>query len=174
MTRLGPPDMSKISLRRLLTKLTVLALSTTAATVAEARPERCSECEDDAELDPALAIDHSCMDTHDAALTLGRGLAQALGEMPPLDATHLAASWALSDDPIRRHAVASSLEWQFRLVGDDLVIDHLSRDDDPAIRAAAARAAWSRRTVGGDPGVLARLVDDPDPDVRAIAKSARV
>lgn len=167
--------MSKISLRRLLTKLAVIALSTTAATAAEARPERCSECDAEAdELDPALAIDHSCMDTRDAALTLGRGLARALGEMPPLDATHLASSWALSDDPIRRHAVASSLEWQFKLVGDDLVIDHLSRDDDPQVRAAAARAAWSRRTVGGDPGVLARLVEDPDPDVRAIAKSARV
>lgn len=173
MTRLGHPVMSKISLRRLLSKLTVLALSTTAATVVEARPEPCADCGDD-DLDPALAIDHTCMDQRDAALTLGRGLAQALGEMPPLDATHLAASWALSDDPIRRHAVASSLEWQFKLVGDDLVIDHLSRDDNPQIRAAAARAAWSRRTVGGDPGVLARLVEDPDPDVRAIAKSARV
>jgi len=166
--------MPKISLRRLLTKLTVLALSTTAATVAEARTaerEECAECDDD--LDPALTIDREHLDAGDAALTLGRGLAQALGELRPIVATHLASSWALSTDPVRRLAVANAMEWQFPLVGDDVVIDHLSRDDDPQIRAAAARAAWSRRTAGGDPGVLARLLEDPDPDVRAIAKSAR-
>lgn len=166
--------MSKISLRRLLTKLTVLALSTTAATAAEARAaesEGCAECDDD--LDPTLAIDREHLDANDAALTLGRGLAQALGELRPIVATHLASSWALSSDPVRRLAVANAMEWQFALVGDDIVIDHLARDDDPQIRAAAARAAWARRTAGGDPGVLARLVEDPDPEVRAIAKSAR-
>jgi hypothetical protein len=169
--------MSKISLRRLLTKLTVLALSTTAATAAEARTaerEGCAECgDDDNDLDPTLTIDREHLDAGDAALTLGRGLAQALGELRPIVATHLAASWALSADPVRRLAVANAMEWQFPLVGDDIVIDHLSRDADPQIRAAAARAAWSRRAAGGDANVLARLVEDPDPEVRAVAKSAR-
>ena len=168
--------MPKISLRRLLTKLTVLALSTTAATAAEARTaerEGCAECDGDDDLDPTLTIDREHLDAGDAALTLGRGLAQALGELRPIVATHLASSWALSTDPVRRLAVANAMEWQFPLVGDDLVIDHLSRDADPQVRLAAARAAWSRRTAGGDPGVLARLLEDPDPDVRAIAKSAR-
>ena len=168
--------MSKISLRRLLTKLTVLALSTTAATVAEARPAEkdCAECDDDSDLlDPTLAIDREHLDQRDAGISLGRGLALALGELRPLVATNLASSWALSDDPVRRLAVANAMEWQFNLVGDDIVIDHLSRDADPEIRMAAGRAAWARRLVGGDPGVLARLAVDPDPEVRAVAKSAR-
>ena len=169
--------MSKISLRRLLTKLTVLALSTTAATVADARPlekDACADCDDDADLlDPTLAIDRGHVDGRDAALTLGRGLALAFGEVRPLVATNLASTWALSDDPVRRLAVANAMEWQFPLVGDDIVIDHLSRDPDPEIRMAAARAAWSRRASGGDPGVLERLALDPDPEVRAVAKSAR-
>lgn len=168
--------MSKISLRRVLTRLTVLALSTTAtaATAADIRTERdenCSDCEDD--LDPTLAIDHEHLDARDAGMTLGRGLAQALGELRPILATQLASTWALSDDPVRRLAVANAMEWQFKLVGDDMVIDHLSHDEDPQIRIAAARAAWARRTTGGDPGVLTRLAIDPDPDVRAVAKSAR-
>ena len=87
-------------------------------------------------------------------------------------ATHLAATWSLSDDPLRRLAVAHALEWTFPLVGDALVIDHLSRDADPQVRAASARAAWARRP-GGDPGVLARLSLDPDPAVREVATSGR-
>jgi hypothetical protein len=97
----------------------------------------------------------------------------ALGQLRPLSATHLAATWSLSEDPLRRLAVGHALEWPFALVGDALVIDHLSRDEDPAIRAASARAAWSRRLTGGDAGVLERLSRDPDPEVRAIAASAR-
>jgi hypothetical protein len=165
--------MSKISLRRLLARLTVLALSTTAtaATAAESRNEGPAECDED--LDPGLVIDRGHLDQADAGITLGRGLALALGELRPIAATQLASTWALSDDPVRRLAVANAMEWQFRLVGDDIVIDHLSRDTDPQIRMAAARAAWSRRAAGGDPGVLERLVNDPDPEVRAVAKSAR-
>ena len=100
-------------------------------------------------------------------------LALALGRLRPLEATHLASSWALADDPVRRSAVANALEWMFPLVGDDLVLDHLSRDRDPKIRFACARAAWVRRSTGGDHGVLDRLADDPDPEVRAIAIKAR-
>jgi hypothetical protein len=175
--------MSKVSLRRLLSKLTAIALSTTAVGSAAAdavidatdalltptAPDAGDAIDSDADLDPSLTIDREHLDPCDAAFTLGRSLALALGELRPLSATHLAASWALSSDSLRRLAVGHALEWRFALVGDALVIDHLSRDDDPAIRAASARAAWARRAVGGDPGVLARLSDDPDPVVRAIA-----
>jgi hypothetical protein len=61
----------------------------------------------------------------------------------------------------------------FPLVGDSIIIDHLSRDADPEIRAATARAAWIRRSTGGDPGVLERLTHDSDPEVRSIALHAR-
>ena len=167
--------MSKVSLRRLLSKLTALALTTSAvgATGAAGSSEPAEAFDvidtDDVDLDASLAIDREHLDEHDAAAALGRHLAMALGELRPLSATHLAASWALSADPVRRLAVGHALEWRFALVGDGLVIDHLSRDADPAIRAASARAAWARRTVGGDLGVLDRLRSDPDPAVRAVA-----
>jgi hypothetical protein len=184
--------MSKASLRRLLSKLTALALSTSAVGPAAAEVVRdpagldapCSRdaedgadtCDADVDFDASVPIDREHLDAHDAAAALGRSLAMALdpiGGMRRLSATHLAATWSLSDDPLRRLAIAHALEWSFPLVGDALVIDHLSRDRDPAIRAAAARAAWVRRHTGGDPGVLARLSHDPDPVVRAVAGSAR-
>jgi hypothetical protein len=167
--------MSKVTLRRLLTRLTALALSTFAVGAATAAPPRDDarlDVEDNV-LDASVLIDRGNLDVRQAGATLGRRLAMALGRLPPLSATHLAATWSLSEEPVRRLAVAHALEWTFSLVGDALVIDHLSRDDDPVIRAASARAAWARRLSGGDPGVLARLSQDPDPEVRAVAASAR-
>ncbi len=161
-------DMPKVSLRRLLSQLAAIALTVTpvAASARRADPDL-QDLEDDRE------IDREHVEDQDAAAALGRGLAIALGELRPLSATQLAATWSLSRDPVRRLAVGIALEWTFPLVGDALVIDHLSRDPDPAVRAAAARAAWTRRPSGGDPGVLARLIEDPDPEVRAVAAAAR-
>ena len=158
--------MSHLPLRRLLSKLAALALTTSQVGPAMAA--------DEAELyDTDTPIDREQIGTRDAALALGRGLALALAELRPLTATQLVATWALSPDPVRRLAVAHAIEWTFPLVGDALAIDHLSRDRDATVRAAAARAAWVRRATGGDPGVLDRLADDPEPAVRAIASAAR-
>jgi len=156
--------MRKVSLKRLLTKLTVLALAATPATTPIAYADEVT--------DVKLAVDREHLNDTDAAIVLGRGLALALDRLRPLEATHLASSWALAADPVRRGAVANALEWMFPLVGDALVLDHLSRDPDPKIRAACARAAWVRRSTGGDLGVLDRLASDPDPAVRAIAEQA--
>jgi hypothetical protein len=160
--------MPKISLRRLLSKLTVLALASSpaASTADPMRGE--AECE----LDSDTPIDREQVDPRDAAMMIGRRLAQALVEMRPLSATHLATAWALSVDPLRRASIAASLEWAFPLFGDAVIIEHLASDPDPSIRAAVARAAWVRRRTGGDLGVLARLSHDPDPDVRSIATRA--
>ena len=171
----------KVPLRTLLSRLTVIALTATTIgpTAVEATPagrrteqfttrdRELDDLENESEIDPGP------IDPDDAALALGRGLALALGEMRPLAATELAATWSLSADPLRRRALGVALEWMFPLVGDALVIEHLARDRDPTIRLAAARAAWIRRPVGGDPGVLDRLADDPDPTVRAVAQAAR-
>ena len=152
--------MSKVSLKSLLTKLTVIALVTAPAT-------QLAYADDIS--DAQLAVDREQLAEADAAVVLGRSLALAIDRLRPLEATHLASSWALAADPVRRGAIANALEWMFPLVGDDIVLEHLSRDADPKIRAACARAAWVRRSTGGDRGVLARLAEDPDPDVRAIA-----
>jgi hypothetical protein len=181
MHTLSRATMSKVSLRRLLSRLAALALSTSSVGPAAAAPPEAGDAagvgidvdDDDGELDASLLIDPGQLEARDAAAALGRSLALALGELRPLTATHLAATWSLSDDPLRRLAVAHALEWTFPLVGDALVIDHLSRDPDPEIRAACAYAAWIRRATGGDLGVLARLADDPDPEVRKIVERAR-
>jgi hypothetical protein len=158
-----PQPMHRISLRRLLA---VLALSgSPGAASARAAPT--------AELDADIPIDREHLDKSDAAVMLGRELARTLENQSPIAATHLASTWALSEDPLRRLAIANALEWDFRLVGDDIVLDHLSRDADPAVRGAVARAAWMRRARGADVGILARLAADDDPDVRAIATRAR-
>jgi hypothetical protein len=158
-----PQPMHRISLRRLLAVLALSGSPTAAA--AQAAPT--------AELDADIPIDREHVDTCDAAAMLGRQLAHTLETQAALEATHLASTWALSEDPLRRLAIAHALEWDFRLVGDDIVLDHLSRDRDPEIRRAVARAAWMRRARGADVGILERLARDPDPEVRAIAGPAR-
>jgi len=161
--------MLKISLQRLLSKLAIIA--------ATASPALAANPPDLSGPDPQLicdgTIDADNVDRRDAAALLGRNLAIALERMRPIEATYVATSWAISTDPLRKLGVARALEWAFPLVGDAVVIDHLSKDADPSIRSACARAAWIRRATGGDPGVLDRLADDFDEDVRAIARWPR-
>jgi hypothetical protein len=157
--------MLKISLQRLLSKLAIIA--------ATASPALAASPAEQAGPDPQLicdgTIDAEHVDRRDAAALLGRNLAIALERMRPIEATYVATSWAISPDPLRKLGIARALEWAFPLVGDAVVIEHLSRDADSSIRAACARAAWIRRATGGDLGVLDRLAGDPDEDVRAIA-----
>ena len=142
--------MHRVSLRRLLSKLTVLALSTSAMAVASPSRRTPKSCVDkafeddleddreddlDADLDADAPIDREHVASHDAAAMLGRSLANALAEVKPLAAIHLATTWALSEDPLRRAAVVRSLEWTFPLLGDAAIIEHLSYDPDPSIRA---------------------------------------
>lgn len=169
------PPMLKVSLRRLLARLAAIALSTTAVTAASADdglPVTGLAPDADVELTADVPIDPDHIDRPDAAAALGRSLALAVERMRPIEATHLVTTWAMSEDPMRRLAVAHSLEWQFKLVGDSVVIDHLARDPDPAIRLEIARAAWARRGVADVYGALALLIEDPDPDVRAVALRA--
>ena len=176
-----PPTtpMPKVSLRRLLARLAAIALSTTAVGAANAddgmppSSQGTQGTEDaEVELTADVPIDPDFIDPPDAAAALGRSLALAVARMRPIEATHLITTWAMSEDRVRRLAVAHSLEWQFKLVGDAVVIDHLARDPDPAVRLEIARAAWVRRGVADVYGALALLLEDPDPDVRAVALRA--
>jgi hypothetical protein len=114
----------------------------------EAEPEDLGEA--------ALAL---AADPLDAA-TGGYTLAILLEHMDPFDATRTAAAGALSDRVEVRRALGEALTWIFPLLGDDVVIDHLSRDADVEVRFAAVRAAHARLAPGDDTGVLARLCDD--------------
>ena len=72
-------------------------------------------------------------------------LASVLQQMSTFDATHAAATAALSSDPRVRHVLAEALACPFLLVGDDFVIDQLARDPEREVRVAALRAARVRR-----------------------------
>src|SRR5688500_15530850 len=112
--------MRKLPLRRLLSKLAVIALATSSPALASPN----DQVAPDPELVADGFIDPGNVDTRDAAALLGRGLAIALDRFEPLEATHVATSWAKSADPMRRIGIARALEWQFPLVGDGLIIEH--------------------------------------------------
>jgi len=152
-------------LRRLIGRLTLATLGATIAAPADDASA--------ADQPPGATAPNDLDDGYDAIDprddVAAHWLAVSLERMPALGATHTACRWALSPEVEQRLAVAGALEWTFPLLGDSVLIDHLSRDDDARVRAAAARAAWARHAAGGDPGVLARLAGDPDPDVREVA-----
>lgn len=152
------PKPSRGALRRLLGKL---AFTTIGATAAPAAAQA-----DVDETEAALRLIGA--DDPDASHS-GHTLAVLLERMHPLSATRTAATAAMSPRPELRIALGEALTWSFALVGDAVVIDHLSRDPVAEVRFAAARAAHARRASGGDDGVLVRLVDDPDPSVRQAA-----
>lgn len=139
--------MGSLNLRSMLSRLTAFAIyagsaaaPAVAATTVEVPEPDCIECglEDD------TPIDRQGLDPEQAAEVIGRSLAMALKEARPLAATQVASTWAISADPLRRLAVAHALEWKFRLVGDDLILDHLAQDAEPTVQSAATRAAWAR------------------------------
>jgi hypothetical protein len=137
-----------ISLRRLLCRLTLVALS--ASPVAAAAPSpigQASSVDDDFDEDTPIDAEH--VQIAHAAAALGSALAKALPAMRPFDATHLASVWALSSDALKRASIAKALGWRFTLVGDDVVLEHLVRDSDPIVRAAAEEAAVLRRAQHG-------------------------
>ena len=120
-----------ISLKRTLAKLAMLALS---ASPAAADP-RVSD--GDCELDGTVPIDRGHVDTKRAGALLGKTLAAALVELSPFDATYLVTTWAVSDDPLRRIAVATALAHAMP-VGARTALEHLARDPDPDVRAAVS------------------------------------
>jgi len=92
------------------------------------------------ELDSALALSATLGDTMLAADQFG-GL---LVRMNPFDAVRTAAIAALHPDARVRRALAIALAAPFRLVGDDLVLDHLALDGDTDVRDAAQDARLAR------------------------------
>ena len=92
--------------------LTMLALSASPAG-ANPEPAPCADCEVDGE-------------------TLGR----ALTELSPLEAMHVATSWAISPDRNKRLAIARALA-HAKPVGARTALAHLAADADAEVRAAA-------------------------------------
>jgi CheY-like chemotaxis protein len=89
-------------------------------------------------------------------------LASELQRLDPFDATELAATAALDPEVRIRQLLAEALITPFALVGDDVVLDHLSVDPDPGVRATAHRAAITRGLRRVDPAHALRVlvIDD--------------
>lgn len=98
---------------------------------------------DDESVGRAVEVLASSADPVAAACELGA----MLERMSPFDATRTAAIAAVSRSVSVRRALAEALVSRFPLVGDDLVLDQLSRDPDPRVRTSASRAADIRRAV---------------------------
>lgn len=100
-----------------------------------------------------------------------RGLMRVLERTPMPERVDLVASWATSQEPRRRaalaYALAADLPTQVVLVA----LEQLAGDEDPDVRVAALAAAtahYHRAPI--DCARLAhRLVDDAHPRVRAVA-----
>src|SRR5262245_25829741 len=132
-----------ITLKRTLAKLAMLALSASPAAAAADTPDPIDS--DDCELDASIPIDRGSVEARTAAVMLGRSLADALFEVPPLEATHLVTTWALSSDRLRRLAVVEALTRVMPLGGRS-ALAHLARDADPEIRFAAVALSAPRTT----------------------------
>ena len=92
------------------------------------------------ELDSALALIATLGDPELAADQFGGMLVR----MNPFDAVRAAAIAALHPDAGVRRALATALAAPLRLVGDDLVLDHLALDGDVDVRGAAQDARLAR------------------------------
>lgn len=151
-------------LRAILSRVTVATLATTGAAAGSgadlAAPSRAI---DDATIERDRATSPAMQEA------IARELAARLARLPPIRAMGAAAELALSPEAPERLAIAGALAWEFPLVGDQTVIEHLSRDPAATIRAATARAAWIRNTHQRDTEVLRRLLGDDDPEVRDAA-----
>ncbi len=159
------------AMRRLITQLVVATLGVPAAALAAgADPE--ADLRDSAEPDDDEVAAALHLATGDSGGAGAHALAILFDHMRPIDATRAAATAALSPRVEVRAALGEALTWCFPLLGDSVVIDHLSRDPETRVRLAAARAAHARRTVIADPALLERLCADPEPSVRDAARLA--
>jgi HEAT repeat protein len=169
----GMSERRSPGLGALLTRLLVAGLGLVAVPPLEAeareREARIEAREDgDDELDQALALAARPVEPG----TDRHAFAYLLEHLDGFDALRTAATAALSSRVEVRRAVAEALIRVFPLVGDDVLVDHLSRDEDVQVRFAAVRAAHARRASGGDHDVLERLQDDPNPFVARAATLA--
>jgi CheY-like chemotaxis protein len=98
----------------------------------------------------------------EAPVDIAVDLGVELRRMDPFDATAFATTAALAPEVRIRHLLAAALVSPFALVGDDVVLDHLSLDPDPDVRATAHRAAIARGLRRIDPahGLRVLVIDD--------------
>jgi hypothetical protein len=91
-------------------------------------------------------------ETPEVRAAVADGLGRLLIRMSGLERTQVVASWATSDRPAHRLAVATALTHGAAGVGVESALRYLCTDPDPLVATAAAGALRSR---GGSPGSAA-------------------
>ncbi len=101
------------------------------------------------------------------------GLARAIERATAPERIDLVCTWALSEDPDERLALARALTWSTPVFVADLVLEQLAQDSTAVVRAAALAAV--ARHFHENSVAYARIVtqctSDPDPNVQKLARA---
>ncbi len=101
------------------------------------------------------------------------GLARAIERASAPDRIDLVCTWALSEDPDERLALARALTWATPVFVADLVLEQLAQDQTVAVRAAAlaAVAKHFHENSAAYARIVTQCADDPDRNVQKLARA---
>jgi HEAT repeat protein len=101
------------------------------------------------------------------------GLARAIERATAPERIDLVCTWALSENPDERLALARALTWSTPVFVADLVLEQLAHDDRPAVRAAAlaAVAKHFHENSAAYARIVMQCADDTDRNVQKLARA---
>jgi HEAT repeat protein len=101
------------------------------------------------------------------------GLARAIERATAPERIDLVCTWALSEDPDERLALARALTWSTPVFVADLVLEQLAQDETAAVRAAAlaAVAKHFHENSATYSQIVTQCAGDPDPNVQKLARA---
>jgi hypothetical protein len=101
------------------------------------------------------------------------GLARAIERATAPERIDLVCTWALSDNPDERLALARALTWSTPVFVADLVLEQLASDQTPAVRAAALAAVAKHFHENSTTysQIVMQCAGDPDPNVQKLARA---
>ena len=101
------------------------------------------------------------------------GLARAIERATAPERIDLVCTWALSEDPDERLALARALTWSTPVFVADLVLEQLAQDPTAVVRAAAlaAVAKHFHENSAAYARIVMQCTSDPDPNVQKLARA---
>jgi len=101
------------------------------------------------------------------------GLARAIERATAPERIDLVCTWALSEDPDERLALARALTWSTPVFVADLVLEQLAQDEAATVRAAAlaAVAKHFHENSSTYSRIVTQCAGDPDANVQKLAKA---
>jgi HEAT repeat protein len=101
------------------------------------------------------------------------GLARAIERASAPERIDLVCTWALSENPDERLALARALTWSTPVFVADLVLEQLAQDENAAVRAAtlAAVAKHFHENSAAYSRIVLQCAEDPDRNVQKLARA---